>query len=256
MTTKLLFSALAGLIMIPAFSAVPFQKGKTQPRLRQLPKAVMTKASEQRLLSEDFSKFTGGSEDIPGNEISYVDEYHIPDSLTAQEGWTGGGIFPCDGSIALMDRKGLDQLGFISTPPFDLAGTATLSFRARILPGSEKGNLWVALCDDYYGPGDDSFDLVLTPNGKITLLWPPTDLSKNRLISNSRLKTDMCRSTTSLSTSNATASLRRMQCAPSTTPPLNSLHAGKTPVLGLSALCDLQGEARGNRDRIHNRIFR
>lgn len=166
MTTKLLFSALAGLLFIPAYGAVPFQKGKTPPRQRLLPKAVMAKASEQRLISEDFSKFTGGSEDKPGNEISYVNEYHIPDSLTAQEGWTGGGIFPCDGSIALMDRAGLDRLGFISTPQLDLAGTATLSFRARILPGSEIGNLWVALCDDYYGPGDDSFDLALTPEWK------------------------------------------------------------------------------------------
>lgn len=166
MTTKLLFSALAGLLFLPAYGAVPFQKGKTPPRLRMLPKAVMAKASEQRLLSEDFSKFSGGSEDKPGDEIEYENEYHIPASLTAMEGWTGGGIFPCAGSIALMDRKGLDQLGFISTPAFDLAGTATLTFRARILPGSEKGNLWVALCDDYYGPGDDSFDVELTPEWK------------------------------------------------------------------------------------------
>lgn len=165
MTTKLLLSALAGLLVLPAAGAVPFQKGKTQPRLRMMA-APMAKVSEQRLISEDFSRFTGGTEDIPGDEISYENGYHIPASLTADEGWTGGGIFPCGGSIALMDRKGLDKLGFISTPKLDLAGTATLSFRARILPGSEKGNLWIALCDDSYGPGDDSFDLVLTPEWK------------------------------------------------------------------------------------------
>ncbi|MCM1223995.1 MAG: hypothetical protein NC548_57040 [Lachnospiraceae bacterium] len=122
----------------------------------------MSKVSTQTLLHEDFSRFTGGTEDIPGEEIAYENNYHIPEEMTSVAGWTGGGIFPAAGSVALMDRAGLNQLGFISTPAFDLGGTATLTFRARLLPGSESGSLWIALCDDYYGPGDDQIDIELT----------------------------------------------------------------------------------------------
>lgn len=150
-----------------AWGAQPFQKGLTAPR--QLMKAgearisLPLRAAEASVLyEEDFSKFSDGSEEAPAAEIEYVDGYHISDAMTQTPGWTGGGIHPAGGCIALMDRVGLDHLGFISTPPADLGGTATLTFRAKLLPGTKKANLWVVLCDDYYGPGDDQADFTLT----------------------------------------------------------------------------------------------
>lgn len=164
MNKKLLIAALSASLAFSVYAAVPFQKGKTAPRVphTQLRKASLAKVSMQNLLHEDFSKFIGGTEDTPGEEISYERGYHIPDDMTSVPGWTGGGIFPTDGSIALMDRAGLNSLGFISTPAFDLSGTAVLSFRARRLPGSNRGSLWIALCDDYNGPGEDQMDFDLT----------------------------------------------------------------------------------------------
>lgn len=164
MRKPLLVASVVTLVMAPVFGAVPFQIGKTPPR-RPASHLLVPVAGNSfvNLLSEDFSKFTGGTEDVPGEEITYENGYHIPDDMTALPGWTGGGIFPAGGTIALKDRAGLNQLGFISTPPLDLSGTAVLSFRARILPGSGKGSLWISLCDDYYGPGDDQIDIDLTP---------------------------------------------------------------------------------------------
>lgn len=158
----LLILTLGGLCF-NALSAVPFQKGMTpsKHRIPQLLDIKRTPASEV-VLEEDFSKFIGGTEDEPGEEIEYVNSYYIPEELTSTPGWTGGGIFPTAGSIALKRRSINNNLGFISTPPMDLGGTATLTFRARCLPGSNGAGIWVALCDDYYGPGDDQTTFNLT----------------------------------------------------------------------------------------------
>jgi hypothetical protein len=152
------------LLALGANAAVPFSKGETPPAAtKKIDRQQRLRApQEQVLIDEDFSRFTGGTEDVPGAEIEYVNDYHIPDELMAQPDWTGGGIFPTAGSIALMDRTNDERLGFISTPPLYLAGTATLTFRARTLPGHSGGSLWIALCDDYYGPGEDSEDFILT----------------------------------------------------------------------------------------------
>lgn len=162
-TTMLPIGALAiSVLTLQASAANPFAKWQ-QPSVRQHLAAPSAKAPEvTTILEEDFSKFSDGTEDTPGAEIEYVDRYHIPDDMTSMAGWTGGGIFPAGGTIALMDRVGLDKLGFISTPPQDLGGTATLTFRARTLPGHTGGSLWIAVCDPDYGPGDDQEDFTLT----------------------------------------------------------------------------------------------
>ena len=156
-----------------ANAAVPFQKGITPPEqhkaAKQHPSAgrsMKAVPAPQTVLDEDFSKFSAGTQDTPGAEIAYEDGYHIPDEMTAQPGWTGGGIYPAGGSIALMTRTNDNRLGFISTPPLPLGGTATLTLKARCLPGHSGGTLWIALCDDYYGPGEDQADIELTDEWK------------------------------------------------------------------------------------------
>ncbi|MBD5358830.1 MAG: hypothetical protein HDR88_17885 [Bacteroides sp.] len=163
MRKNFLFVLTLGGLLFNASAAVPFQKGMTAPKHRSLGITnIMRAPATQTLLNEDFSGFSGGSEDDPGEEIEYVNGYHIPDELTTVPGWTGGGIFPTGGSIALKKRSINNNLGFISTPPMYLGGTATLTFRARCLPGSTGSSLWIALCDDYYGPGDDQENFKLT----------------------------------------------------------------------------------------------
>lgn len=177
----LLLPALATLALTAA-GAVPFAKGTDAPRLTNraaagspalTPMSLRTpsgtrpnlrRAPEQQvLIDEDFSRFSEGSETEPGPLVDFVDVYHIPDDMTDIPGWTGQGVHPAGGCVALYPWPtdyGYDRGGYISTPPMMMAGTATITLRARRL-GDEPANLWVSLCDDYYGPGDDD-DFTLT----------------------------------------------------------------------------------------------
>lgn len=119
-------------------------------------------AESAELVFEDFANFSDGTEDAPGAAIEYVDRYHIPETMTAQAGWTGGGIFQAGGCILLDQFKtssGNLMSGYISTPPMKLAGTATLTFRAKPVDG--KAELWVAMCDDLDGVGIDQKDIEM-----------------------------------------------------------------------------------------------
>lgn len=160
--------AITASLAILSHAAVPFEKGKT-PLSRKLTAEsaliVPARAAEmQTLVDEDFSKFSDGSEAEPGTEITYENIYYIPASYTSQPGWIGQGVCPAGGCVSLYpwtDSYGDDRGGYISTPKMMLDGTATLTFRAKALT-SEGAALWVALCDDDYGPGDDQLDAELT----------------------------------------------------------------------------------------------
>ncbi len=172
---QILLLASAAAIALSAQAAVPFEKGKTEPRPRaRAAQAATSRAAEtQILLDEDFSRFSEGSEEAPAPNEIYEEGYHIPDSYTAQPGWTGRGVHPAGGCVALYEYEYVDEYynetirrnGYITTPKLMLDGTATFSFRARSLD-SAGAKLWVAVCDDYYGPGDDQMDLDLTPEWK------------------------------------------------------------------------------------------
>ncbi len=160
--------AITASLAIMSQAAVPFEKGK-KPLLRH-PAAVPSlivpaRAAEmQTLVDEDFSKFSDGSETEPGTEITYENIYHVPASYTSESGWTGQGVRPAGGCVSLFpwtDSYGDDRGGYISTPLMMLDGTATLTFRAKALT-TEGAALWVALCDDDYGPGDDQLDAELS----------------------------------------------------------------------------------------------
>lgn len=115
------------------------------------------------LVDEDFSRFTDGSPEEPAPDITSWGKPEIPEELTAQPGWIGRGVHPAGGCVVLMEWP-TDETNFrggcMSTPPFLLNGTATLTFRAKKY-GDEPATMWIALCTDY-GPGEDSANFVLT----------------------------------------------------------------------------------------------
>lgn len=169
LTLMTVFAATA----ITATAAIPFLKGEgslpphrgdgkeilTPGSLAPFKaKNVITKAAEpSTLFEEDFSGFPEGAEDMPAPVIEFEDVYHIPASRTKQPGWTGQGVRPTGGSVALFPWEtdyGDTRGGYISTPPAMMEGTATITLRAKRY-GNEEAILWVSLCDDYYGPGDD-----------------------------------------------------------------------------------------------------
>lgn len=167
---KFHYYALAGAFMLlPATEisgTVPFEKGKHPIQRTAASSVANTNAFVKKapasvtVVNEDFSRFSDGSEEAPGSEIINPDRYYISPDLTAQPGWTGKGLHPAGGSVLVTsylydagygDGPELTD-GYISTPPMPLGGTLTITFRAKARTAGAE--LWVALCDDYYGPSD------------------------------------------------------------------------------------------------------
>lgn len=156
---------MAASFVLTVSAIVPFEKGKRTPaRPKTVRYAAPMRAVEaQTLVDENFDKFSDGTETEPAAEITYENNYWIPTSYTSQSGWTGAGVHPAGGCVALYewtDTYGDPRGGYISTPRLMLDGTATLTFRAKALH-EEGAALWVSLCDDDYGPGED-LDVELT----------------------------------------------------------------------------------------------
>ena len=172
---RLLLLAATAAVTLGATAAVPFEKGRpgSTPVRHAAPRhtPVMKASEKQTLINEDFSRFTEGSETAPAENEVCPTSYMIPDEFTAQPGWRGRGLHSAGGAVAVMKYEytnpyypedGPEILkGYISTPGMMLNGTTTVTVRARSL-GEEGAALWLAACDDYYGPGEDA-DFTLTP---------------------------------------------------------------------------------------------
>ncbi len=97
------------------------------------------------LLTEDFSKFTAGTEDAPDSEnIAIVDpetgSYSVPTTYTQEPGWSGQDIYQAGGVCYLKKGDSSYFPGWINTPEkayFAEKGTVNISFRARIFPQDE-----------------------------------------------------------------------------------------------------------------------
>lgn len=179
--------ALAAVCGLQANAALPFQRGITPPPTSQAPaSAPALRAPETYVLfEEDFSRFTAGSEDAPAPCITDNGNYRIPESMTAQPGWTGNGVYPAGGCIVLKPWK-IDETstrgGNITTPQALMNGTATLTFRAKKF-GTEPAQMWIAVCSDYYGPGEDQDHFPLTDEWQTyTFVATHADLEVNSYI--------------------------------------------------------------------------
>lgn len=118
------------------------------------------------VVDEDFSLWTAGTAEAPDAAIlgGQEPDYLIDARYTKQPGWVGNGCHQAGGACALMAYEGSygTSDGFISTPEMELYGDVVLTFRAKRFAASpDKGNLWVALCDNAQGIMD-SKDFQLT----------------------------------------------------------------------------------------------
>lgn len=98
------------------------------PSLREI-------GSEIVLVSEDFAKFTAGSEDDPdGTELSDWNDGTINAKYTQQPGWRGGFVYQA-GGCAYLDVDTEEGTGWLITPTLNLSnygGSFTIKFRARV----------------------------------------------------------------------------------------------------------------------------
>lgn len=103
------------------------------------------------LLSENFNKFTAGSEDAP-DERDLCEEnrdWCIDPALLQMPGWNGGGIYQAGGCAMiyayLNDFDGQYYLGYLESPRFDTSdsrGEFTVCFRARSVLEQD----WLGVC--------------------------------------------------------------------------------------------------------------
>lgn len=108
-------------------------------------------AEEVVLMSEDFSKFTAGSEMYPDRTDLCLKElnYCISPSLLRTPGWNGGGIYQAGGCAYIYgfqnDISGQYELGYLESPRFDASGNwgeFVVRFRARTVLEQD----WLGVC--------------------------------------------------------------------------------------------------------------
>ena len=103
------------------------------------------------LVSEDFAKFTAGSEDDPdGTELSDWNDGSIDAKYTQQAGWRGGFVYQA-GGCAYLDVDTEEGTGWLITPTLNLSnygGTFTIKFRARVASSksSATDDIYVQNC--------------------------------------------------------------------------------------------------------------
>lgn len=136
-----------------------------QNKQRALTTTVANTTAESKIVySEDFSKFTAGSEDAPdATDISgsQAEGYVINPDYLSQPGWYGKGVHQAGGACAIRiyeyQYEGYPEVytacGYISTPESEFFGDVEVTFRARKFAGD--GTFWVGLCDNAQGPVDE-----------------------------------------------------------------------------------------------------
>ena len=166
-TLGLLFAGTFGISANTNFSTAPFVRANTP-----LNEKVMTNIPMNVVFSEDFSKFTAGTEaapdatDISGDEAN---GFVIDSKYLNTPGWYGKGVHQAGGVCALKmyeyTYEGYPDVytanGYLSTPEAELYGSVEISFRAKKI--TAEGKLWVGICDNEAGP-TDSKNFVLTDN--------------------------------------------------------------------------------------------
>ena len=146
-------------------NAIQSQRGARSSRntLREI-------GSEIVLVSEDFAKFTAGSEDDPdGTELSDWNDGTIDAKYTQQPGWRGGFVYQA-GGCAYLDVDTEEGTGWLITPTLNLSnygGSFTIKFRARVAP--PKSNTTAEIFVEKCPPGEYSKSVTSPP----TIQGPP-----------------------------------------------------------------------------------
>lgn len=118
---------------VHASQSVPQKKTAPQKLQRRLPQTASFS------FSEDFSKFTGGTEDEPDRDnivASFYSEKNapifVPSELTSEEGWSGNRVYQAGGACALL-APGFQVGGTLNTPLGDYSGHVRIKFRIRAI---------------------------------------------------------------------------------------------------------------------------
>lgn len=113
------------------------------------------------LVTEDFSKFTTGSEDAPDMASGITGP--IDDALTTNPGWYGENVYSAGGCISIGYYD--DGVGLINLPACDLSannGVFYVKFRAKVV-NTMTERIWVLVCKP--GQREAVYDAcIIVPN--------------------------------------------------------------------------------------------
>lgn len=152
--TLTLIAVMVTSLSLSAQSTPSMQRSKAQ---RHPAGIAMPKAAAQRtpcdvtLLSEDFNKFTAGTEAHPDQHDLCEEkrDWCIDPALLQTPGWNGGGIYQAGGCANIYtyynDFDGQHYLGYLESPRFDTTasrGEFIVCFRARSVLEQD----WLGVC--------------------------------------------------------------------------------------------------------------
>lgn len=108
--------------------------------------ATPTATDTITVINEDFSLLTSGSEETPSSEtlvgdLGYVKDTTLfaPTDTTCTRTWGGNNLYSAGGSLAILNG-GSHGFGFLNTPAGNMSGRLSISFRAKLLPGTTPAN--------------------------------------------------------------------------------------------------------------------
>lgn len=104
---------------------------KMQPKARLVSPKDFTGITFSTLLTEDFSKFTAGSEQTPDGTRLDDDNLVIDDSYFNTPGWGGLEVYQAGGCAFLDLSEAYQATGLLISPTLDLSGFVRITFRAR-----------------------------------------------------------------------------------------------------------------------------
>ena len=140
------FFAITSFAAQPKGKAVRLSKERiANLQMRSNPASALRATASDVILSEDFSKFTKGSEAAPDatdiGDCGNADE--IPSQYTQTPGWWGYGVYQA-GGVAYLGIDCEDYLGWLETPMMGFDGeTVTVSLRVKSTGSADYINVVV-----------------------------------------------------------------------------------------------------------------
>lgn len=132
------------------YVSIPNQK--TTPFRQDIPVLTREKSSEENILvSEDFSKFTAGTEDAPDLENVLCNYYggnltpYINNSLTHTPGWSGTQVYSAGGTAAIFSGD-MNIAACLNTPLGDYSGDLKITLKVK--PVSKLAEICVIILKD------------------------------------------------------------------------------------------------------------
>ena len=134
--------------------------------------------TENVLLSEDFSKFTAGSEEDPDDTRLDDDDMNIDDAYFNTPGWSGLEVYQAGGCAYIGFSQEYGESGMICTPLINTSGPIFIKCRMRS-ENPEGEVVGYNIFDEYYEFVDANVDFIEVTQDWTDVSWFTTSGCEN-----------------------------------------------------------------------------